>query len=156
MATQELLLEMAKDFDADFDSGVLYWVNPKRKKPAGTYKSIGKRYHVKYKNKEYLRYRIIYALYNGHWPFGEIDHIDGNPSNDAISNLRDVGRTDNAKNCKRRSDNKSGFSGVSMQKGRWRVSIGRKYLKSFDNFEDAVSYRKDIQKNLGYTERHGQ
>lgn len=156
MATQELLFEMAKDFDADFEKGILYWVKPRKgKKEAGTYKSAGGRYHVIYKKKEYLRYRILFALFHGYWPFGEIDHIDGNPSNDSIKNLRDVSRTQNARNCKLRSDNSSGATGISKHQGKWRVRLATKHMGSFETFDDAVEFRKKIQIQSNYTERHG-
>jgi hypothetical protein len=157
MNNQDLLLQMAKDFDADFENGILYWVKPRKgKKEAGTFKPAGKRFHVIYKKKEYLRYRILFALYYGYWPFGEIDHIDGNSSNDKISNLRDVTRSENARNCKLRVDNKYGCSGISFHQGKWRVRIGKNHKSSFEKLDDAIAYRKKLQSESGYTERHGQ
>ena len=65
-----------------------------------------------------------------------IDHIDGNPSNNKIDNLRKVTASENSRNLKRRSDNKTGFSGVKFCKtGRyvasWVSSEGKHIRMSF-------------------------
>lgn len=77
-------------------------------------------------------------------PRVEVDHIDGNGLNNVRSNLRIATRLQNARNLSRRSDNTSGFKGVSWRakKGDWRAYIvcnGRQsHLGCFDNAEDAA------------------
>jgi hypothetical protein len=62
----------------------------------------------------------------GEWPQGEVDHINGVPSDNRWSNLRDVGRTKNAQNIRKpKSNGQSGFLGVSHRKdtGRYQAFI---------------------------------
>lgn len=55
----------------------------------------------------------------------EVDHIDGDGFNNRRVNLRVCTHSDNLKNSAGRSDNKSGFKGVSWdnRKQRWRATI---------------------------------
>lgn len=63
-------------------------------------------------------HRLAWLYVHGEHPKADIDHIDGNPSNNAISNLRDVSRSINNQNQRRpHSKNKSGHLGVSREKG---------------------------------------
>lgn len=43
----------------------------------------------------YKAHRVGWAIHTGAWPVGDIDHIDGDPSNNRICNLRDVSRAEN-------------------------------------------------------------
>lgn len=48
-----------------------------------------------------LAHRLAWRLSKGEWPEGEIDHINGNPSDNRISNLRVVTRSQNVMNTRR-------------------------------------------------------
>ena len=66
-------------------------------------------------SKKYKVHRIIYKIFNPY--FDEtltIDHIDGNPSNNCITNLRAVSQQLNLRNIRKRKDNKSGVTGVEF------------------------------------------
>lgn len=65
-------------------------------------------------------HRIAWALHYGEWaPDGiDIDHIYGDRTNNAPSNLRLATRSQNNYNAKKRKDNTSGLRGVSYDKGR--------------------------------------
>jgi len=73
----------------------------------------------------------------------QVDHIDGDPTNNRRSNLRLCTHAENGKNQRRPSTNSSGFKGVSWHKRdkRWyaRIMINRKnkHLGCFDTPEDA-------------------
>lgn len=63
---------------------------------------LNKGYHmVAIKRVPYLVHRIIWKMFNGVDPQGEIDHIDRNPSNNRIENLRVVDRSGNTTNQER-------------------------------------------------------
>lgn len=73
----------------------------------------------------------------------DVDHRNGDALDCRGSNLRQATRSQNVQNARRRSDNKSGLKGVSLERGgnRWRADIkvaGRtQYLGSFQNAEAA-------------------
>ncbi|MGE0745276.1 MAG: HNH endonuclease [Rhodospirillales bacterium] len=72
-------------------------------------------------------HRMIWAMVHGAWPGSELDHIDGDRTNNRIGNLRCVTRTGNNQN--RRSANASsrvGILGVSFcrRTGRYVAQIG--------------------------------
>lgn len=75
----------------------------------------------------YQAHRVAYCLANGSpFPDGfEVDHRDGDRSNNALANLRLASTGENAQNRKRRSDNSSGFVGVSLHRpsGKWWAQI---------------------------------
>lgn len=66
--------------------------------------------------KNYYAHRLAWLYMTGKWPDDQVDHIDGNRSNNRISNIRECNRHQNAQNCKTRSDNKLGIKGVSFSK----------------------------------------
>ena len=108
-------------------------------------------------NKGYLAHRVIFCLFYGRWPTTEIDHIDGDPCNNRIENLREVSSSDNSKNMKRMSHNRSGVTGVyyELYTDKWCASIesnGERYKKRFTQFDDAVSWRKSKEKELNFHE----
>jgi hypothetical protein len=116
---------------------------------------------IRVDNFYYQAHRLAWLLHYGVLPEHNIDHIDGNGLNNAISNLRDVPQLLNAKNQKRSSTNTSGVTGVSrhLQTGKWRAYIndnGQQIaLGLFSSKDDAVAARKIASKSLGYAERHG-
>jgi hypothetical protein len=64
-----------------------------------------------------LAHRLAWALMNGDkWPDGEIDHINGDPSDNRIVNLRVATRSQNVANAKFNSLNTTGFRGVCAVK----------------------------------------
>ena len=96
--------------------------------------------HVQIDGRIYLGHRLAWLYVHGHWPEFSIDHIDGNRLNNTISNLRLAERSINQQNQRRpRSDNTSGYLGVSRAWGRWgaRIKHGNKHkhLGLFDTPE---------------------
>jgi len=93
-------------------------------------------------------HRIIYAIIHGKIPNGDIDHIDQNPMNNRIENLRDVSHSDNQHNSKKRKDNSSGFPGVCWharyQKWQAEIKVNSRpiFLGRFDDYDDAIRARK--------------
>lgn len=106
----------------------------------------------------YLLHRLAWKMYYGVDP-SYIDHINGVPSDNRISNLRDVEFKVNYKNQKRRG-NSTGYMGISKRDGyeKWRVRItsGRKliHVGDFNSIEDAIKARKDAEMIYGFHKNH--
>lgn len=106
----------------------------------------------------YGAHRVAWVYVHGAQP-KHIDHIDGDPENNCIANLRSVNHATNLKNQKMRSTNSSGVMGVDMSKGRWRARIkvdGRElHIGRFDSFADAAFARAQAERLHGFHENHG-
>jgi hypothetical protein len=150
------------------DTGELFWKEPTSSQSrvkiggaAGTaIRGGSKKYAaVHIKGEKLAVHRIVWALHNGRWPDGHIDHIDGDETNNKIFNLRDVTRSQNNMNRKNRSDNLSGLKGARRRKNRdgsfvWVSSIWidgeQKYLGRFKTPEDAhAAYVAAAEQNFG-------
>lgn len=123
MITQEKAIEIF-----EYRDGVLYWKeNRSRKKlkgkPVGTSNEQGY-IRTTVDHKPYKVHRLIFLMHHGFMP-ESVDHIDGNPANNRIENLRPATRSQNSMNAKTRSDNSSGVKGVSWYKrlGKWQVYV---------------------------------
>jgi hypothetical protein len=57
-------------------------------------------------------HRAAWAIFSCEWPTMEIDHINGDPSDNRIENLRHVSHATNLRNCKLSKNNSTGFMGV--------------------------------------------
>ena len=115
---------------------------------------------IKAFGKMYQGHRLIWLIMTGDWPAQQIDHINGIRDDNRWVNLREVSNTENLKNRKLPRHNTSGAMGVyDMPSGRYRAYIGhggkRKYLGSFDTFEEAVAARKQAEIDLDYHPNHG-
>jgi hypothetical protein len=105
-------------------------------------------------------HQVVWALHNGSWPETGIDHINGNPSDNRIENLRCVSQAENMMNIRMRKDNKSGCVGVYfLPDGRFTAQITKggktRHIGVFDTLEEAKSARLKAQSELGFSARHG-
>ena len=90
----------------------------------------------------YPAHRLAWFYVNGVWPAFEIDHINGDPSDNRIANLRDVPHRTNQQNFKAafKTNASSGLLGVSLHKAsglyRARITAGQErclgYFKTPD------------------------
>ena len=117
-----LTAETVRDiFDYDPETGILIWkINRLKTKVGDRAGSRGPdgRWRVGYKYKDYLVSRIAWLFVYGKWPEYDIDHIDLNPGNDRISNLRDITHSHNAANTRVRFENNTGVKGVHWDQRR--------------------------------------
>lgn len=74
--------------------------------------------------REYLVHRVAWLIVTGEWPECEIDHINGDPSDNRLDNLREATRAENCQNLAW-SGNAAGAPGVSFCKanGLWHAQI---------------------------------
>jgi hypothetical protein len=80
--------------------------------------------------------------------FEEVDHIDGNPQNNSLDNLRWCDRNTNCMNRRIFKNNTSGFKNISQRKesGSWKVHYQRfKIHKTFKTKVEALCYKYIIQ-----------
>ena len=155
-------------FEADFEAGELFWLKRPEShfsanaaswntrfagKKAGRYRKDGY-YEVVINGKLHLGHRVLWALFYDHWPNGVIDHLDRNPSNNSIDNLRDVTQTVNLLNTGLSARNSSGVVGVSKEArcGNWIAQIGlngkMRHLGTYRHWFDAVCARKSAENRI--------
>ncbi len=76
-----------------------------------------------YDRRDYGVHQIIYLLHYGYIP-ENIDHIDNNPLNNNIDNLRAVEHKQNMLNRRKSRNNTSGVKNVSATpSGKWKIIL---------------------------------
>lgn len=110
----------------------------------------------------YTAHHLVWLWHHGYMPAGQIDHIDGDRSNNLLSNLREVSQEQNSMNMKRNALNTSGVKGVHWdnQRKRWVAVIKNReqylFRKAFKNIEDAEREIKAAREALhGEFANHG-
>ena len=81
-------------------------------------------------------HRLVWALVYGKFP-KQIDHINGNPKDNRVENLREVTPSENDMNrvWAWKPNAKTGLPGVCKAKGSYRVKVQGKELTSRDKYE---------------------
>ena len=154
---------MANELDVDtarsifeYRDGVLYW-------KVRTSNRVRVGYPVGSLEQGYLKtsvlgqrmlvHRIIFLIHHGYLP-DIVDHVDCNPLNNCIDNLRAATNNQNKHNGKMRVNNTSGVKGVywNNQKGKWQAQIcvdGRtRNLGRYDLLSEAESVVKAARADL--------
>lgn len=134
-------------FDYDTETGIVRWAQPSGKVRAGDLAGSRRArgyINISFRSTNVLAHRLIWAISHGEWPTEQIDHINGDRSDNRICNLRLASQTQNMANVGPRSYSRSGLKGIFQTKrGRWRAAIGvagvRKYLGIFGNKADALA-----------------
>ena len=115
----------------------------------------GSTYHI-------VGHRLAWYLYYGELPKELLDHINGNKSDNRLSNLRDVSYIENTRNAAKRCDNRSGRGGVhwSEKKRKWIaqcVTIDGQHVHVAINSDKSVveDALRNFRAKHGYTTRHG-
>lgn len=149
-----------------YSDGQLFWkVKPHKRANIGD--KVGTPHSMGYiqvclNNTLTLLHTIVWEIHNGPVPLGmEIDHINRIRTDNRIENLRLVTRKENQRNRGKRSDNKSGVTGVYFEKriSRWRANIkvnGKTInLGSYIEKRDAIAARKAAEKLYNFSPNHG-
>lgn len=135
------------------ETGIFTWaVN--RRGPAKAGDVAGTRMKNGYRKigidgREYLCHRLAWLVTSGSWPAHQIDHINGDPGDNRLENLRPATNAENHQNLGLRKTNTSGHVGVTWfaDRGKWVAQIHvagkHKCLGYFDDKLDAsTAYRK--------------
>ena len=132
-------------------------------KEAGTLAGVtlrNGRYSIRIYGALYQSHRLAWLYVYGVWP-KEIDHINHNPSDNRIANLRDVTHIENTRNQSFRCTNTSGVCGVSWRddKRKWRsyinVNSKQKGLGHYADKFEAICARKSADAKYDYHPNHG-
>ena len=117
--------------------------------------------HGRLHRKHLFAHRAAWAIYYGTPVPDRIDHINGDPADNRIINLRAVSNVENGRNSKRSKANKTGVTGVFLDRRRARFIAyisgpdGREYLGNFGHIEDAAEARRLAEVRHGYHQNHG-
>lgn len=156
--TQDLLKELF-----DYQNGKLYWNVKIRRIKVGDHAGYDRPDEcrvVMINGKNYRSHRLIFLYHHGYLP-EFLDHIDGNPLNNDIDNLRAATKQENGRNQKktksyRGKPTSSRYKGVTWDKQheRWlsRIQINRKqkHIGLFTSEIDAAhAYDKAAIESFG-------
>ena len=148
----------------EYKNGNLYWKIAKSNKVkvgdlAGNKQPSG-HMRIVFDGKKYLVHRIIFFMHYGYLP-RIIDHIDCDPTNNHIENLRAANYSQNLSNSKLQKRNTTGVKNVTKVGNKYRVQIraNKKYI-NIGNFETlelarlaAIEARKNYHKEFA---NHGE
>ena len=106
--------------------------------------------------RQYRAHRLAWLYVYGEWPRSELDHINGDPADNRIANLRLATRSANSANTRKKCSSRNALKGVSFEKrgGRYRAQIriqGKNtYLGTYDTEEEAhAAYMAAAEKEFG-------
>lgn len=148
----------------DPQTGLLTWTRKRRKVVAGSvagYVRKDGRYVVSVDGREHQAHRVAWFLTYGVWPDGDIDHINGDPTDNRLCNLRVATRSQNLGNAKLYASNSTGYRGVYKSGSRYAASIqARKIVYRLGTFDTALeaaeAYRAASERLFGEFSRAAQ
>lgn len=120
--------QLRGDLHYDESTGDFTRIRPIRGRKTGTiagHKNIYGYTIIMVSKVNYPAHRLAWLYVFGKWPDALIDHIDGDKSNNRISNLREASKVENGQNRKfARRDSSTGIIGVTKHgKHGWRAQI---------------------------------
>lgn len=155
--TQELLRTM---FDYRGDGHLVRKVKMGQRGPIGSlvgYVKANGRRHTMIHGAGYQVHRLIFLWHHG-WVPAEVDHINRNPTDNRVENLRPADKVLNGYNRKRNESTYSGVKGVCREHrwgGKWRaactVNKKRYFLGNFQELADAEAAVKAFR-----SQHHGE
>jgi len=108
-----------------------------------------------------LAHRVAFLIVTGSWPVSQVDHINGDRSDNRWANLRLADQSINSRNMAMQSRNTSGRVGVRFDHSRQKwVAQGRAdkqqfNLGRFDTMQEATAARAAFEIEHGFHPNHG-
>jgi HNH endonuclease/AP2 domain len=146
----------------DYRNGNLFWrIKPNRRivigSLAGTHRAQDGYRHIIVDGEQVMAHRLIWFIHHGRWPSEFLDHINGNPSDNRLENLRECTNGENiAAAMGLRRDNTSGLRGVHLDQRRqlWvsQITVGGKiiWLGSYAfSVEAGLAYDRAARSHFG-------
>ncbi len=115
-------------------------------------KNTGGHIQIRLNGRHYMAHRIAWLIYHGSWQELQIDHKNGIPHDNRISNLRLSTQSQNSANKKTSITSSSGVLGVNWHKasGKWvaQIKVEQRvvYLGVFHTIAEAAEARKAAEK----------
>lgn len=139
--------------DYDPDTGGFRWLRTKGRMRAGQAAGATDTYGYRVIRADgvlYKAHRLAWLYVHGCWPEGLLDHINREPGDNRIANLREATQSENMHNANRHS--KSGVPGVRWRadRSRWvaqiRVGYRQHVLGSFPTKQEAIDARRKAER----------
>lgn len=161
LITQNALKEL---LHYDPKTGFFFWRKSGKKAgcldKSNLYVKIRVNYHI------YYAHRLVFLYMNGNFPSHQVDHINGNRSDNRYKNLRYANNCINQKNMKLAKTNKTGLSGVCTFSPKYcngliyfksRIYHENRVVNLYDgpDFFEACARRKSAENKYGYHVNHG-
>jgi len=146
MITQEQVLDAFV-----YRDGKVYWNLSKQRitkgNEAGSTLKNGYR-HIYFNGKWIYTHRLVFLMHHGYLP-ERLDHVNGNPSDNRIENLRPATQSQNMWNRAISKNNTSGIKGVSKFKNKWKACVMKNYkliyLGLYNTIEEAKKAVEDFR-----------
>ncbi len=134
------------------DTGIFVFASgPRQGKRAGSLHKHGHR-HIRFGSRfRPKEHRLAWFFVHGKWPSAQIDHINCDPSDNRLINLRLATCAQNCANQRTAKNNTSGVKGVSWSRAanKWKaeIRVNRKaiYLGCFVTIEQASQALADAR-----------
>lgn len=104
-------------YDESSPSGLRWLINAGKRRQSGDIAGTvcHGAWRVQVEGVVYMVHRVVYEMHYGNLDNLHVDHIDRNPSNNCVENLRAVKHKVNMRNKSRQENNTSGVAGISYK-----------------------------------------
>lgn len=153
--TQE---QLKKILSYDPETGIFHWkIKPSKRFPAGMQAGslVNGYIRIHTNGRQYGAHRLAWLYVHGVEPEHQIDHINGNPSDNRIANLRQATALENSQNIRKpQKNNTHGTLGITYDPNKklWRARIGingtRQYIGKFKSQEEAAQAYLQAKRSL--------
>lgn len=152
MLTQSRLKEVV---EYDPDTGIFVRKEHTRRVVAGS--TVGTKRSNGYlamriDNELYYLHRLVFLYMLGALPTDNVDHVNGNKTDNRFTNLREATVSQNAMNRSKQSNNTSGYKGVTWDraKNKWKAQIKSRFIGYYNTAEEASrSYTIEAMRVFG-------